>query len=68
MKGLHKKYIIQKTDGTPIDSKADYFVLRLDTDSAAREAMLKYADAIRSDNKQLAEDIENKVWGYAGEK
>ena len=32
MKGLYNKYTITKTDGTPIDSNADYFVLRLDTD------------------------------------
>ncbi|KKL93314.1 hypothetical protein LCGC14_1875890, partial [marine sediment metagenome] len=40
MKELYSKYKIQKMNGKPIDPNAQYFVLRLDTDPAARAAML----------------------------
>lgn len=64
-KGLYGKYKIEKADGTPIDPSADYFVLRLDTDKAARLAALVYADAIRGDNPQLAKELEDRVNGYS---
>ena len=41
--GVYGKYIIQKADGTDVDSQACYFVLRLDKDPAARVAMRAYA-------------------------
>jgi hypothetical protein len=63
--GLLKKYIVSKTDGTPIDFNSDYFVLRLDTyqnDPKHRLACLKalktYADEI--DNLELKKDLYNK--------
>jgi len=43
MTGLYGKYKIEKTDGSPIDPKALYFVLRLDTDKSARRALRAYA-------------------------
>lgn len=43
MKKLYKKFEIQKADGTPVDPLAQYFVLRIDTDHAARVALLTYA-------------------------
>lgn len=56
--GIYGKYRIEKTDGTPLDPKASYFVLRLDTDGAAREAMRTYAQEIRRRNPILAREIE----------
>lgn len=56
-KGLYQKYRIEKTDGTPTDPKAVYFVLRLDTDLAARRAAATYAHACGEDNPQLAADL-----------
>lgn len=53
--GLYSKYHISKTDGSSIDENALYFVLRLDTDPAARLAAGTYADA--TDNSKLAEDL-----------
>lgn len=41
--GLYQKYKIEKTDGTPTDPNAQYFVLRLDTDLKARYALWVYA-------------------------
>jgi len=64
MKGLYQKYIIQKADGTPIDLNADYFVLRLDTDKYAREALKFYGSAIYQDNPELAYDIFRKLNCY----
>lgn len=43
MKKLYRKFEIAKTDGTPVDPDAQYFVLRIDTDPAARVALLAYA-------------------------
>jgi hypothetical protein len=42
--GLHRRYFIQKADGSPVSPEAEYFVLRLDSackDSRHREACLK---------------------------
>jgi hypothetical protein len=64
-KGLLNKYIVLKSDKSPIDWRADYFVLRLDefqNDSEHRTACLKalktYADEI--DNLELKKDLYNK--------
>lgn len=45
--GLYRKYKIEKSDGTPTDPQAQYFVLRIDSDMAAREALKAYAGFIR---------------------
>lgn len=53
--GLFSKYTVTKTDGSPVDPNAKYFVLRLDKDPAAIEALLTYAD--QCDDLALAEDL-----------
>lgn len=74
-KGLFDKYIIKKTDGSPVDRMAQYFVLRLDTDLHARKALRVYADSIAAENPILAihlrtrldfieTAIEQKILGY----
>ncbi len=55
-KGLYGKYIIGKSDGTPIDPQANYFVLRLDTDAKARLAAMYYAELTQ--NIELLRDLE----------
>lgn len=59
--GLYGKFIIRKADGTPIDSKAKYIVLRYDVDSkdgsASRHAIIAYARSIKSSNPQFADDL-----------
>lgn len=57
MSDLYNKYTITKTDGTPVDPNAQYFVLRIDTDPAAREALLAYAKAIVKDDPEFAEQL-----------
>lgn len=61
--GLHRKYIISKSDGSEIEPSAEYFVLRMDEGGdvphvrACRKAILVYADEIQSHLPKLAEDI-----------
>lgn len=54
---LYGKYIVTKADGSPTDPSAKYFVLRLDTDHAARVAVLAYAEEIRFQEPGLASDL-----------
>lgn len=63
-RGWDPRYHITKSDGSPTDPKAEYFVLRLDEDDphgvACRKAILTYADAIESHIPKLAKDIREK--------
>ena len=61
MKGLYNKYKIEKKDGSLVDVDAQYFVLRLDTDRAARVAVLTYAIEIANTNPALSRDIHRLV-------
>ena len=54
-RGVYGKYILAKADGSDIDPDACYFILRLDTDVAARAAARTYAE--ECGNKSLADDI-----------
>ena len=56
-KGLYKKYIIQKSDGSKIDPDAKYFVLRVDTDKHAKKALLAYVNSVKEENPKLARDM-----------
>jgi hypothetical protein len=56
-KGFYLKYHITKADGSPCDSDAVYFVLRIDRDPAARIALRTYAD--NTPNHKLALDLDN---------
>lgn len=40
---LYNKYNVTKANGEPTDPNAQYFVLRIDTDPAARVALIQYA-------------------------
>jgi hypothetical protein len=57
-KGLYGKYVIQKADGEPVDPKAVYFTMRLDTDAHAREAVRAYIRSCRYEHPELARDLE----------
>ncbi len=70
-KGLHQKYFIYKTGEfgrhIPVDSNAEYFVLRLDNNGkdqkhteACRIAVNAYADAIKDHLPQLAKDLKER--------
>ena len=60
--GLYGKYKIEKANGSKVDPEADYFVLRLDTDPAARAALFRYAETTK--NRELAEDLFTKLDKY----
>lgn len=66
-KGLIKKYNITKSDGSPVDENAEYFVLRLDNNGndavhieACRHAINKYADKISNHIPLLAKELKEK--------
>lgn len=59
--GYNKRYNVTKTDGTETDPHADYFVLRIDKDPHALVALEAYANSVRVDNEQLANDLECKI-------
>lgn len=54
-RGLYGKYEVRK-DGEPVE---ECFVLEPESDSAARKALIEYAEA--TDNEQLAEDLREWV-------
>lgn len=60
-RGIYGKYIIEKSDGSKVNPEACYFVLRLDTDSAARKAMRQYARSIRRENEMFAVQIDQCI-------
>ncbi len=55
---MFDKYTITKTNGNPIDPEALYFVLRYDTDPHARVALAAYAQSVRADNPQFADELD----------
>ena len=55
MTGVYGKYRIEKANGDAVDPEACYFVLRLDTDAAARKAAAIYAE--HCGNAELTDDI-----------
>lgn len=62
--GLHQRYIISKANGAPLDTTAEYFVLRLDEGgsdpihiAACRKAVLTYAASIQAHLPQLSDDL-----------
>lgn len=65
MKKLYCKFNIEKTDGTPTDPLARYFVLRIDTDHAARAALLTYAnEMVKQGEIEFANQLTEWVAGY----
>lgn len=54
---LTRKYLVSRPDGTPIEDQDAFFVLKLSTDSAARDAAREYARNIRRYNPLLARDL-----------
>lgn len=62
--GFHKRYIVFKTSGEPVDENAEYLVLRVDWGGddkehirAGRTAARAYANAVRHHLPKVAEDI-----------
>lgn len=55
--GYYIKYHIEKTDGTPVDPNASYFVLRIDKDIHAARAAMAYAKSCADTNVRLSDDL-----------
>lgn len=65
--GIVHRYNVTKADGSAVDPKAEYFVLRLDEGggdpihiAACRKAIAVYADAIHDHLPELAKDIRRR--------
>lgn len=56
--GVKMKYLMFRADGTALSPEACYFTLRLDQDPHARVAALSYASSVRSENDDLADELE----------
>jgi len=62
---LYNKYVVTKADGSPTNPRADYFVLRLDTDPLARRAARQYArDAEGAGLTMLAKQLRERCDRY----
>ena len=64
MSELFPKYNVTKNDGSPVDPNAQYFVLRIDTDPAARKAVLRYSSYISPIDPEFAEQLYQWVMQY----
>lgn len=65
---IYNKYTILKADGTPVDPKGMYFVLKVNASNpvharASQKAVLAYADEIESLSPSLARSIRVLVEG-----
>lgn len=63
-----RKYEIKKTDGSPMDPNAWYFVLRVDKDPHARVAAEAYAESVRKDNPRLANELMKRLIEFNDQK
>lgn len=59
---LYNKYIVRKVYGET-NPKAEYFVMRIDTDPVARKCVKLYADLSEEAFPDLANDIRTKLLG-----
>lgn len=66
--GIIEKYIIKRADGTPISTRARYFVLRYDQFQndpihmkACHEGLLAYAEAIKDHLPVLSKDLKKEI-------
>lgn len=56
--GFEPRFIIERTDGKPIDPSRRYFVLDFSgADPHAVTALIQYANLVAQENSQLAKDL-----------
>jgi hypothetical protein len=55
--GIKRKYNVEKTDGTPLDPGAKYFVIRVDQDPFAEPTLKSYASSVYPVNTKLASHV-----------
>ncbi len=66
MSNLFNKYNIEKQDGSPVDPNAQYFVLRIDTDPAARYALNAYALFVFKTDPKFSRELLEWISQYDG--
>ncbi len=54
-------YTVEKSDGSPVEPDAMYFVLRIDTDFHARVALRAYARSVRASDPDLANELDQWI-------
>lgn len=60
--GYEPRFIIERTDGQPIESRRRYMVLSFDgSDPEAVSALLYYASLKQGKNPRLAEDLRRHI-------
>lgn len=64
MSELYNKYKIAKANGDDVDPHAQYFVLRIDSDPAARQALRCYLDSIAKSDPEFAGQLNNWLTKY----
>ena len=69
-RGIYKKFIVERTDGEPVEENAVFFVLRVDgKDSYASKALLAYSAALEKaavkENDEILEQMSHAVWQLA---
>lgn len=67
MKGLYQKYIVTKANGKPLVEGWQGIVLRIDGGQyldACRAGAKAFAEAVKGEDPQLAEDIKALIWSY----
>lgn len=60
MSSLYQKYIITKTDGSPVDPEAKHPAPRTDTDRAAQEAPRTYTTGTKEKEPEPAKQPPNR--------
>jgi hypothetical protein len=69
--GLLPRYKVTKTDGTPVDPRAEYFILRYDDYGsdpkhieACRKALAVYAEEIKEHLPLLSADLNQRLLNF----
>lgn len=67
--GLYTRYRIAYADGSPVDPRGEYFVLKVNSEDprhaeASREALRAYSESIKGHNPILAKDLIDWVSEY----
>jgi len=61
-RGFVERYLVRRVDGKPTAPEARYFVLNFDgSDPHAIRALQAYADSVKTENPELADDLEAAI-------
>lgn len=55
------KYTLHKANGSPVNPKGEYLVLRLDADPHALKAAFAYCNSVKKDNRRFAFELRQRL-------